>query len=836
MFQNILGQAEGNNDYEDVEFDKKERKIKNFLKLNCTRQKLLVYFIAFMLSTIQGTNVITPFAISIFAACCSNKIPLLLVYLSTIAGTAVGLGGQATLTYLLTSLLFIFMIMVARPREQLAEYENEKMRLGKFVFASVTLVQLGQMFFESFTVYQLLMSIMAGISAYIFYKIFANSLIIIDEFGIKKAFAIEEVIGASILLAICAMSFREISVFGFEIRNILSILIVLVLGWKNGVLVGATAGITIGTVVGIIGVSDPIIIAAYALSGMLAGIFSRFGKIGVIVGFILGNAILTYVSNGNTHAIIYFKEILIASLGLLIVPKDIEINIEDLFGKTKFLPTGPVNQIEEKKETIYKLNNVSETISQMAATYKEVAATVVEEDEHTEEKNEQIFMDELDNNLETIQYNMLYEDLSNDREIRQSIYQHLLINQTITRQELLDIFADNNNYIIGFDDAEITMSIEQQLKEAIKIINDSYKISKVNFIWQQKIDENKRTISNQLEGVSKVINSLAHEIEEDKNDVEKFSKEKMQIITIAKGKNVPIGSVKIKQEESGRYIVTVYIDRCAEYDTKKCHIDEIEKIISKVLKEKVVVQKQKCALKQDSNLCVNVFASEDKYGISLGIAKITKYGSPVSGDSYLTTKLNDGKYLIAISDGMGSGPEARKSSQIAIKMLDRLLTNGFDKDTSVELINSTLCINSNNSKQDTYATIDIGILDLYKGNIEFIKNGACPTYVKHDKMVQVIKSLSLPAGIMENINLVVYDKDIEDNDIFVMCSDGIMESNTEYQNKEMWVKNVLEEISTDNVQKIADILLKEAIDNGYGVAKDDMTVIVVKCRKKEVVS
>ena len=90
----------------------------------------------------------------------------------------------------------------------------------------------------------------------------------------------------------------------------------------------------------------------------------------------------------------------------------------------------------------------------------------------------------------------------------------------------------------------------------------------------------------------------------------------------------------------------------------------------------------------------------------------------------------------------------------------------------------------------------------------------------------------MPAGILENINLVVYDKDIEDNDILVMCTDGIMESNTEYQNKEIWIKNILEEIYTDNVQKIADILLKESIDNGFGNAKDDMTVIVVKLTKK----
>lgn len=65
-----------------------------------------------------------------------------------------------------------------------------------------------------------------------------------------------------------------------------------------------------------------------------------------------------------------------------------------------------------------------------------------------------------------------------------------------------------------------------------------------------------------------------------------------------------------------------------------------------------------------------------------------------------------------------------------------------------------------------------------------------------------------------------------------MCSDGIIESNSEYKNKEVWVKNLLEQMETTSAQKIADILLKESIDNNYGKAKDDMTVIVTKIIKK----
>ena len=178
---------------------------------------------------------------------------------------------------------------------------------------------------------------------------------------------------------------------------------------------------------------------------------------------------------------------------------------------------------------------------------------------------------------------------------------------------------------------------------------------------------------------------------------------------------------------------------------------------------------------------------------------------------------------------MGSGKEAKNSSLHALRLLENLLLSGFDKKISLDLINTAL-LNQNN---EIFATLDIAIVDLYKGNIEFIKSGACPTYIKNKKRVQMIKSTSLPTGIIEETTIQTFDKDIEAGDIMLMCSDGILDSNIEYKNKELWIKYMLEDVETSNTQKIADLILNEAIDNNYGVAKDDMSIIVCKFRKKE---
>ena len=215
--------------------------------------------------------------------------------------------------------------------------------------------------------------------------------------------------------------------------------------------------------------------------------------------------------------------------------------------------------------------------------------------------------------------------------------------------------------------------------------------------------------------------------------------------------------------------------------------------------------------------------------MAIGTGETTKNKSELSGDAMLNVRLKDGKYLIAISDGMGTGTKARQSSTQSLRMLENLLLSGFDKNISLDLINTSLI----NQNTEVFATLDIAIIDLYEGNIEFIKSGACPTYIKNKKKVQIIKSNSLPTGMVDGNQIQSFDRDITSGDILLMCSDGILDANIEYKNKELWIKYMLEDIETTNTKKIADLILNEAIDNTFGNVKDDMSVIVCKFKEKE---
>ena len=118
MFQNVINQ-----NIEEQE-EKQTRKIdfKNLLKIN----NIVLYAIACLVSMVGFNKELAPFGLAIFAAVCSNKIPAGILYIAVLIGTAIGFGLSGILTFIISSLLFIAMILIFRPRTQVPnKYEKQ---------------------------------------------------------------------------------------------------------------------------------------------------------------------------------------------------------------------------------------------------------------------------------------------------------------------------------------------------------------------------------------------------------------------------------------------------------------------------------------------------------------------------------------------------------------------------------------------------------------------------------------------------------------------------------------------------------------------------------------
>ena len=81
------------------------------------------------------------------------------------------------------------------------------------------------------------------------------------------------------------------------------------------------------------------------------------------------------------------------------------------------------------------------------------------------------------------------------------------------------------------------------------------------------------------------------------------------------------------------------------------------------------------------------------------------------------------------------------------------------------------------------------------------------------------------------INQITDNGGFEDFDVADMVTDGIIDSNKDLSEK--WIQELLEKTDIDNPQRLADVIIQESVDNTYGIAKDDMTVVVSQFKINE---
>lgn len=215
-----------------------------------------------------------------------------------------------------------------------------------------------------------------------------------------------------------------------------------------------------------------------------------------------------------------------------------------------------------------------------------------------------------------------------------------------------------------------------------------------------------------------------------------------------------------------------------------------------------------------------VFSKSPAFDATFGYAKRTKDGSDKSGDGFTLTKINEGKFLVAVSDGMGSGERACLTSSSTLSLIESFYAAGLKNDIILKIANSLL----STCFKDGFSTLDSAIIDLYAGKCDIIKVGASFGFLLKKDSVKIIENESLPLGILEYAKPTCSSFKLSDEDVLVIMSDGVTDaffSSTdamEYFNEE----------KSSNPQAFAEKILNHALELGGGKANDDMTVLVVK--------
>ena len=206
-----------------------------------------------------------------------------------------------------------------------------------------------------------------------------------------------------------------------------------------------------------------------------------------------------------------------------------------------------------------------------------------------------------------------------------------------------------------------------------------------------------------------------------------------------------------------------------------------------------------------------------------GLAKIGKDCDKISGDTFLMADLPGGKKGVALSDGMGSGEEAFRESTMVVELLEELLNAGFPVKTAVQIMNTALVIGR---EEVRFSTIDVSLFDLYSGTCEFVKAGASTTYLKREKEVEAIHSVTLPIGVIQDIEIETEVRELSSGDFVVMVTDGVVDALPPGRQDEMMSRFIME-ADMQNPKEMAHYILGQVLDCSQEVPVDDMTILVV---------
>lgn len=343
----------------------------------------------------------------------------------------------------------------------------------------------------------------------------------------------------------------------------------------------------------------------------------------------------------------------------------------------------------------------------------------------------------------------------------------------------------------------------------------------LNRAWYARLMENRLLIAQQLDAMTDMMAEWV------RGSTCLDKKYRMQLARIqfeAKERGLTACQVHIFKEENGHLYIRAKV--CTKWGGA-VPVKNYIRAVSDAMGQNF------CAAKDTRALITRlpeeiVLYEEARFFVLPGIATKKKDDSVMSGDSFLTRTMDGGRYVAAISDGMGSGIEANRESEMVVELLDKFLEAGFRRETAIRMMNSAMVLQGENNE---FSTLDLAAIDLYTGELSLTKVGAAAAFIKHGSEVECIPSGTLPAGAVCEIMPEETKRTLEAGDFLVMVTDGVVEY-LHVREPEKTICGILEEIQTENAGVLAKELMERVMLFTGGYAADDMTVLVTGLWKK----
>ncbi len=684
-----------------------------------------------------------------------------------------------------------------------SKYKNKKNIMFKTSLTSFSIFISGLIisFLNGFSTYYLVLSILETTLTFCMCFILNKGIDYINREN-KTLITNEEIISIGVLVGSIICGSSDVFLGNISFTYFFIITLLLFVCYIYGSSIGAIVSILSSFLLFITNSLSGDIIIILTVSSILASLVREKGKFFIALTFNLCVYVLSLIINIALIDNILLFSIIGSDILFLSIPCKIKANISfsnHLKGETAITYTEKLQIL-----TSDKLNKYANSFEKLSKTFCSLS-----------EKKVNLDQQDISNLIDEVASKMC-----NNCQMRVFCWEKNFYSTYQNIFSILNIYEKNGQVeknSISSDFINNCININQ----FIDVLNKTLEIYKLNLSWKNKVIESRELVGKQLTGISNIIYDLSKNLCEDVSFKENYE---AKIKYALENNGIHTKNVIITENDKGKLEVLLKVEPC--YVPNKC-VKTILPIVNEALDKKMCKPCYDCIITKENNesVCSLTLVEEQKFRVSTYAVTASKDGSTECGDSHSFLSLPNGTYLLALSDGMGSGKNAKIESTATIELLEEFLQAGFSKDLAISMINSVLFLKSS---KDSFATLDMCTIDLYTGFCELLKIGAVSTLILHNNKVDIVKSNSLPIGILNNIEPEIRKKKLADGDIIVMFTDGVLDSTKQIIDKENWIIDILLKNTSTNPEEIANTIFEKTKENYKNNIKDDITILVAR--------
>ena len=202
----------------------------------------------------------------------------------------------------------------------------------------------------------------------------------------------------------------------------------------------------------------------------------------------------------------------------------------------------------------------------------------------------------------------------------------------------------------------------------------------------------------------------------------------------------------------------------------------------------------------------------EKWRLEVRSAVRKKEGEAVCGDSFRQMRTDDGRAILLLSDGMGTGKQAGEISGRALELVSSFVRSGC---SLAESTSAVLPVLAARFTEWGFVTLDLLEVNLFTGQAALLKYGAAPGFLLREGRLTQFSAEALPAGLEPpGSQTPAAHLRLREGDRIVLMSDGVWENPD--------TEALLRDGSGLEGQALANALIREAARKGLS---DDMTVL-----------